>query len=51
MVWTYLIPLGLRVIIIARRTLDAPDMLEPQVAIFARIRRGWDVMDPKISTF
>jgi hypothetical protein len=29
MVWTYLTPLGLLVIIIARRTLDVPDMLEP----------------------
>ena len=32
-------------------TLDALDMLTPQVAVFARARRHWDVMDPAIATF
>jgi hypothetical protein len=32
-------------------TLDAPNMLTPQVAIFVRTRRQWDVMDPAIATF
>ena len=32
-------------------TLDAPDALRPQAAIFARTRRGWDVMDPSLPTF
>ena len=32
-------------------TLDAPDDLTPQVAIFTRTRRAWDVMDPALATF
>ena len=32
-------------------TLDAPDGLTPQVSVFARTRRRWDVMDTTIPTF
>jgi hypothetical protein len=32
-------------------TLDKPDDLVPQVAIFARSRRPWDVMDTELATF
>jgi len=32
-------------------TLDTPDLLTPQVAIFARTRRHWDVMDTSLPTF
>jgi hypothetical protein len=32
-------------------TLDAPDTLKPQVAIFSRTRRQWDMMDPSVATF
>jgi hypothetical protein len=32
-------------------TLDTPDALDPQVAIFARTRRHWDAMDPALATF
>ena len=32
-------------------TLDAPDTLTPQVAIFARTRRQWDVMDASLTSF
>ena len=32
-------------------TLDAPDALVPQVAIFARSRRSWDTMDPHLAAF
>ena len=32
-------------------TLDAPDDLTPEVAIFARRRYAWDVMDPALATF
>ncbi|MEO1161639.1 MAG: GFA family protein [Pseudomonadota bacterium] len=32
-------------------TLDDSSMLEPQVAIFARNRKPWDVMDETIATF
>lgn len=32
-------------------TLDDPSGLSPQVAIFARSRRTWDVMDPALATF
>ena len=32
-------------------TLDTPDALKPQVAVFARTRRQWDVMDPSVATF
>lgn len=32
-------------------TLDDTDGLTPQVAIFARTRRGWDVMDPSLATY
>ena len=32
-------------------TLDASDTLKPQVAIFARTRRAWDVMDESIATY
>jgi hypothetical protein len=32
-------------------TLDDPSGLEPQVAIFARSRRTWDVMDAGLATF
>jgi hypothetical protein len=36
---------------VAVGTLDRPDDLEPQVAIFARSRRPWDAMDPALATF
>jgi hypothetical protein len=32
-------------------TLDDPDALSPQVAIFARTRPRWDVMDGSLPTF
>lgn len=32
-------------------TLDSPDRLTPRVAIFARTRRRWDVMDSTLPTF
>jgi len=32
-------------------TLDTPDLLTPQVAIFARTRAHWDVMDTSLATF
>jgi hypothetical protein len=32
-------------------TLDEPDSLTPQVAVFARTRRHWDVMDASLATF
>ena len=32
-------------------TLDTPDLLSPQVAIFARTRRAWDPMDPQVATY
>lgn len=32
-------------------TLDAPGLLTPQVAIFARSRPHWDVMDLSLATF
>jgi hypothetical protein len=32
-------------------TLDKPDDLVPQVAIFARSRRTWDVIDTELATF
>lgn len=32
-------------------TLDEPDLLTPQVTIFARTRRHWDVMDTTLATF
>lgn len=32
-------------------TLDTSDDLQPQVAIFARSRRAWDVLDPRVETF
>ncbi len=32
-------------------TLDSSAGLTPQVAIFARTRRHWDVMDPTVTTF
>jgi hypothetical protein len=32
-------------------TLDQSDNLSPQVAIFARSRRSWDLMDPALATF
>jgi len=32
-------------------TLDDPAGLEPQVVVFARSRRAWDVMDPALPTF
>ena len=32
-------------------TLDETDLLTPQVAIFARTRRHWDVMDTTLATF
>jgi hypothetical protein len=31
--------------------LDDPDALTPQVAVFARSRRHWDLMDPALATF
>ena len=32
-------------------TLDTPDLLTPQVAIFARTRRRWDPIDPTVATY
>lgn len=32
-------------------TLDQPDGLVPEVAIFARTRRAWDMMDPALASF
>ena len=32
-------------------TLDAPDELTPQVAIFTRSRRRWDAVDPAVASF
>lgn len=32
-------------------TLDTPDPLTPQVAIFARSRRLWDSVDPAVATY
>jgi len=32
-------------------TLDAPDDLAPQVVVFARSRRSWDVMDEDLPTY
>ena len=32
-------------------TLDTPDPLMPQVAIFARTRRRWDLLDPTVATY
>ena len=32
-------------------TLDAPNAFVPQVAIFARSRRAWDLPDPSVATF
>ena len=32
-------------------TLDDPDDLKPQVAIFTRSRRAWDVMDPALASY
>jgi hypothetical protein len=32
-------------------TLDAPDEFVPQVAIFTRSRRAWDILDPSVATF
>ena len=32
-------------------TLDRPDLLTPQVAVFARTRRAWDTMDSSVATF
>jgi hypothetical protein len=32
-------------------TLEPPDMLVPQVAIFTRTRRAWDVVDASVASF
>lgn len=32
-------------------TLDTPDLLTPEVAIFARTRPRWDVIDASVATF
>jgi len=32
-------------------TLDNPDLITPQVAVFARSRRHWDVMDSSLASF
>jgi hypothetical protein len=32
-------------------TLDEPDPLTPQVAIFTRSRRQWDVIDTSVANF
>ena len=32
-------------------TLDDPDLLTPQVAIFARTHRAWDEIDQKLAIF
>ena len=32
-------------------TLDAPESLAPQVAIFTRSRRPWDPLDPSVSSY
>ena len=31
--------------------LDASDSLAPHVAVFARSRRAWDLMDPNVAIF
>jgi hypothetical protein len=36
---------------VAVGTLDQPDDLVPQVAVFARTRRPWDVMDAGLTSF
>jgi hypothetical protein len=38
-------------ITVAVGTADPPDNLTPQVAIFARTRRPWDIIDPTVETF
>jgi hypothetical protein len=32
-------------------TLDEPDLLTPQVAVFARTRRHWDLIDTSVQSF
>jgi hypothetical protein len=32
-------------------TMDDPDRVAPQVAVFARSRRAWDLMDASLATF
>ena len=32
-------------------TLDDPNVLQPQVAVYARSRRRWDLMDTDLATF
>lgn len=32
-------------------TLDSPDDLVPQVVVFARSRRRWDIMDEHLPTY
>jgi hypothetical protein len=32
-------------------TLDRPDQVEPQVAVFARSRPHWDATDPRVQSF
>jgi hypothetical protein len=39
------------VVTISVGTLDEPDAVSPQVAIFARSRPRWDAMDGSLSTF
>lgn len=39
------------VMTVSAGALDAPDGLAPQVVVFARTRRAWDVMDPALPTF
>lgn len=39
------------VVTVSLGTLDEPNDVVPQVAIFARTRRVWDVMDPRLATF
>jgi hypothetical protein len=38
-------------ITVAIGTLDQSNGLTPQVAIFARNRRSWDMMDAELATF
>jgi len=32
-------------------TLDDPNCVTPQVVVFARSRRNWDLTDPELPTF
>jgi hypothetical protein len=36
---------------VAAGTLDDPDRLQPQVAVFTRSRPHWDAVDPRVQSF